>query len=336
VKILEWKEKTVPGERKIRVAFLDEYGTSAQEDELSYEEFYRLVHRLENRAFYDEESMGRRIRVEDVGTKRAVSEMEAAGSEEEREEIVARMSHPEIRDLGELQEMFDDLDPNGTSQGFKAGMSVIFSKPESRGYNVVTVESIDEGAKTLTVLDTRSENNRRSTVSFSEFYSIARLVGATRSAGINSAGKFLDAMKNSLMKGYFEDLSVEDAEGGMKNFVPKNKRGQTGYEGVRVLYKPDGKAIQIGAMEDGRVEIRMLESFDPGNQKEGVKPKGEFSGPFAWYGYETLYMLVREYGLGPYEGIAEDVKMKEPEFESKGTLKKFLNRPSFHDFLHGL
>ncbi len=246
------------------------------------------------------------------------------------------MARPEIRDLGELQEMFDDLDPNGTSHGFKAGMSVIFGKPESRGYNVVTVESIDEGTKTLTVLDTRSENNRRSTVSFSEFYSIARLVGATRSAGINSAGKFLDAMKTSLMKGHFEDLSVEDGEGGMKNFVPKNKRGQTGYEGVKVLYKPDGKAIQIGAMEDGRVEIRMLESFDPGNQKEGVKPKGEFSGPFAWYGYETLYMLVREYGLGPYEGIAEDVKMKEPEFESKGTLKEFLNRPSFHDFLHGL
>lgn len=46
-------------------------------------------------------------------------------------------------------------------------------------------------------------------------------------------------------------------------------------------------------------------------------------------------MLVREYGLGPYEGIAEDIKVKEPEFESKGTLKKFLNRPSFHDFIHG-
>ncbi len=89
MKILEWKEKTVPGERKIRVAFLDEYGVSAQEDELSYEEFYRLVHRLENRAFYDEESMGRRIRVEDVGTKRAVSEMESARSDEEREEIVS-------------------------------------------------------------------------------------------------------------------------------------------------------------------------------------------------------------------------------------------------------
>lgn len=336
VKILEWKERSNPGERKMRVAFLDEYGAMAREDELSYEEFYRLVHRLENRAFYDGESMGRKIRIEDAGTKRKVAEMETAASDEEREEIAAQISAPEIRDLSELIEMFDDLDPNGTSHGFKAGMSVIFSKPESKEYNVVTVESVDEGAKTLTVVDTQSENNRRSTVSFSQFYSFARLFGAARSAGINSARKFLDAMNASLMKGYFEDLSVEDGEGGMKNFVPKNKRGQTGYEGVRVLYKPDGKAIQIGAMEEGRVEIRMLESFDPGNQKEGVKPKGEFSGPFQWYGYETLYMLTRKHGLGPYEGVAEEIQIKEPEFESKGTLKKFLNRPSFHDFLHGL
>lgn len=268
MKVLEWKEHSHPGERNIRVAFLDEYGKESHLDELSYEEFYRLIHRLENRGFYDEESIGRKIRIEDAGTKRIAAEMENAATDEEREAILSEAPTTEVRDLSELKDLFDDLDPNGTSHGFKAGMSVIFGKPESRGYNVITVESIDERNNTLTIVDTRTEGNRRSTVPFGKFYSIARLLGATRSGGINSAGKFLDAMKNSLMKGYFEDLSVEDTEGGMKNFIPKNKRGQTGYEGVRVLYKPDGKAIQIGAMEDGRVEIRMLDSFDPGNQKE--------------------------------------------------------------------
>ena len=57
-------------------------------------------------------------------------------------------------------------------------------------------------------------------------------------------------------------------------------------------------------MENGRVQIRMLDSFESGNQTNGEKPKGTSSSQFMWYGYETLYMLIRKHELVPHVGIA--------------------------------
>ena len=57
-------------------------------------------------------------------------------------------------------------------------------------------------------------------------------------------------------------------------------------------------------MENGRVQIRMLDSFESGNQANGEKPKGTSSSQFMWYGYETLYMLIRKHELVPHVGIA--------------------------------
>lgn len=135
------------------------------------------------------------------------------------------------------------------------------------------------------------------------------------------------------MKAHFEDVSVDGED---LKFVPKSKRGQPKYEGVKVFYKKGGKAFQIGAMEAGKVQIRMLDSFDPGDQAKGSNPKGTSSSNFAWYGYETLYMLIRQHSTVPYEGLVEEKEIKEPEYESNGRMKKFMNNPSFYDFIHGM
>lgn len=105
---------------------------------------------------------------------------------------------------------------------------------------------------------------------------------------------------------------------------------------MKVFYKKDGKAFQIGEMEEGRVQIRMLDSFNPGNQGENEAPKGTSSSAFGWYGYETLYTLIRSFEASPYEGIAEEMEIKEPQYESTGRMKKLMDNPSFYDFLHGL
>lgn len=119
-------------------------------------------------------------------------------------------------------------------------------------------------------------------------------------------------------------------------FVPKNKRGKDGYEGVKVFYNKDGKAFQLGQLEAGRVQIRMLDSFNPGEQNKGTMPSGTASTNFAWYGYETLYMLIRQHDVSPHEGIAKEMEIKEPVYESQGRMKKFMNHASVYDLLHGL
>lgn len=105
---------------------------------------------------------------------------------------------------------------------------------------------------------------------------------------------------------------------------------------MKVLYKKDGKAVEIGAMENGRVQIRMLDTFDPGDQAKGKNPSGTSTGRLEWYGYETLYALIREHGLVPHEGIVSTLNVKQPEFESKGRIKRLMNNPSIYDMIHGL
>lgn len=337
VRINEWMEYS-NGERKLRVGFLDENGGEARQDTLTYEEFYRFAHRLENRSFQNERTVVHAILVEDSETKRQLQEANQITDVEERERKLNEIRPPKIDSVSQLEEMFDDLDPNGKTFGIKSGVSVTVGKPGNKDYNVVTIESVTEGTGgnegQITILNTNAEGSRHQTMGLSRFYLVSRILGASRSKGINTAENVLSALGDSLMKANFEDIGIEGED--TVKFVPKSKRGQSDYEGVKVFYKKGGKAFEVGTMEQGRLQIRMLESFDPGDQSKGKSPKGTSSTGFAWFGYETLYKLIRENDVVPYEGLVKEIRVKEPEYASEGRMKKFLNNPSFFDFIHGM
>lgn len=128
-----------------------------------------------------------------------------------------------IRDLEELTTLFDDLDPNGKTHGIKSGISITLGKPGQPRYNVVTIASIDEAAKSLVIMDTRRDGNRTETVSFSDFYRVCRISSAVRMAGITSPTSLLSALAGSTSREYFEEISI-DNDGDSYKFVPRNKR----------------------------------------------------------------------------------------------------------------
>lgn len=128
MRIKGWTEHDDTGERKMNVAYLDERGVESRTDDLTYDEFYRLAHRLEERSFQNSETIGKKILVEAADFKRQVETAKAIGDEDARNRKLNEVIGPDIRSLEQLGEMFDDLDSAGASLGIKKGVSVILGK----------------------------------------------------------------------------------------------------------------------------------------------------------------------------------------------------------------
>lgn len=110
MRIKDWTERDNTGERKMKVAFLDDNNREARTDDLSYDEFYRLAHRLEERSFQDSETIGKKILVEAADFKRQVETAKAIEDEGERNRKLEEIIGPDIRSAEQLGEMFDELD----------------------------------------------------------------------------------------------------------------------------------------------------------------------------------------------------------------------------------
>jgi hypothetical protein len=128
MRIKGWTEHGNTGERKMNVAFLDDNNQEARTDDLSYDEFYRLAHRLEERSFQDSETIGKKILVEAADFKRQVETAKAIENEGERNRKLEEIIGPDIRSAEQLEEMFKELDSAGASLGIKKGVSVILGK----------------------------------------------------------------------------------------------------------------------------------------------------------------------------------------------------------------
>lgn len=124
VRITGWTENASTGERKMDVAILDESGNVASIDSLTYDEFYRLAHRLENRSFQTSEAIGKKILVESAEFKRQIEEAKNATDDSSVNERLDAVIGPDIRSLEQLQEMFDELDSAGSAHGIKKGISI--------------------------------------------------------------------------------------------------------------------------------------------------------------------------------------------------------------------
>lgn len=225
MRITGWTENASTGERKMDVAFLNESGNPEKIDHLTYDEFYRLAHRLENRSFQTYATIQEKVLVEAAEFKRQVEAAKTIGGESGVDERLNSIVGPDIRSLKQLEEMFEELDSAGKSHGIKKGISVTLAKPGEKGFDVATIAEVIEPANgqegKIVLLNTKSEGSRRQEVTFGRFYAVCKFLGATRSAGISSPSAMLDALGNSLMKSQFEDVSFDrDA---MK-FVPKSKR----------------------------------------------------------------------------------------------------------------
>lgn len=110
MRIKGWTERDNTGERKMKVAFLDENNREVRTDDLSYDEFYRLAHRLEERSFQTSETVGKKILVEAADFKRQVETAKAIEDEGERNRKLEEIIGPDIRSAEQLGEMFDELD----------------------------------------------------------------------------------------------------------------------------------------------------------------------------------------------------------------------------------
>lgn len=110
MRIKGWTERDNTGDRKMKVAFLDENNREVRTDDLSYDEFYRLAHRLEERSFQTSETVGKKILVEAADFKRQVETAKAIEDEGERNRKLEEIIGPDIRSAEQLGEMFDELD----------------------------------------------------------------------------------------------------------------------------------------------------------------------------------------------------------------------------------
>lgn len=294
---------------------------------LTYSELFRVLSSMENAHVDDEEGFGKRARIRDAALERVGSRADYAGESEYADAVNA-----EIPNFAEFLARIDALDPSGSSFGMKAGTGFTVGTPGQDDYNVVTVLSVDADNKKIRIRNAHVEGpNQVEELTFANFYLCAVDAKFARMKAIDSPQSILDALAGSMLKSKFEGVGVDDGK-----FVPKSRRDEPDYEGIRYFVGKDKKAFELGTMENGRVQIRFLEDFDKGEPKEAKGPTAKSVTNFEWFDYEYLYRLIRKYEPQPFEGVVKPKTVNEPEYQSQGSFKKFLNHASFSDFIHGI